>query len=89
MEEAKQLKNIEKKYKLFNINSIRICTAVVILLSILLYEVFYCNARFVVNNFLNLESIQYNISVCRIAFYISVIVIYFVFSKKLIQPALE
>lgn len=89
MEESKQLKNMEKKYKFFNINSIRICTAVIILLSILLYEVFYCNARFVVNNFLNLESIQYSVSACRIAFYIALIVMFFVFSKKLIQPALE
>ena len=89
MKETIQLKQVEKKYKIFNINSIRICTVIVFILSFILYEIFYCNARFVVNNCLNLENIQYNISVCRIAFYISVIVVYFVFSKKLIQPALE
>lgn len=89
MEEAKQLKQVEKKHKILNINSIRICTVVVFILSILLYEIFYCNARFVVNNCLNLEKIQYNISVCRIAFYFLVIVIYFVFSRKLTQPAIE
>ena len=83
------MEQIAKTYKFFKPSVIKIYTVIALIISFAIYEIFYCNVEFVVNKVLNIENIQYNFSLCRIVFYIAIIVIYLIFSKKLIEPIME
>ena len=84
MEQEKE----EKTNFLLKPITIKIYTIISFIISFAIYELLYCNAQFIVNKALNID-VQYNFSLCRIVFYIAMIIVYIVFSKKLIEPAIE
>ena len=62
---------------------LKITTLCLYLCIILVYELLFCNYKFI------LSEGNYNFSVFRIVIYIVVIILYFMFSKKMIQQTIE
>lgn len=76
------------KMNLINNMSIKIYTIITYFISILLYEIFFCNGQFVTEKITN-KDVIYNFSLSRIFFYIVILVLYLVCNKKMIQEALK
>lgn len=74
---------MEQKNKIINKFSIKICTAILYVIAILYFEIAYCNSV-AVSNFINGESIHYNVSFCRIVMYTLFAIIFALlsFSKR-------
>ena len=70
--------------KLFNKKSITICTLIVLVLSMIIFEFGYCNVNFIkgVEN-------EYNFSLCRIVCYAIFIILYFIYKNKFVEVAVE
>lgn len=73
--------------KIINKKSITIYSLVVLVFSIVSFEILYCNTSFFKGLFQG-EIIQYNFSLCRIIFYIISIILYIVFKNKFIENSL-
>ena len=70
--------------KLFSKKNITIYTIIILLLSMLTFEIGYCNPQIITK-----EGAEYNFSLCRIVVYIVFITLYVVFHKKFVETALQ
>jgi len=78
-----------KKILIINKTSITVYTIIMILLSILTFEIGYCNTEWLRNTFADITQTQYNFSLCRIVIYIVFILLYIIFKNVFIKEALE
>lgn len=74
--------------KMFCKRNITIYTILVLLATMLTFEIGFCNVN-AIHQFFNNQEIIYNFSLCRIVVYILVIVIYCIFKKKFLETAEE
>lgn len=74
-------KNIKEKI-------IQIYTIIIYLLTIIAFEIGYCNCAWLSNMLLKNEY-KYNFSICRIVVYITFIILYMIFKKTFIKEAIE
>ena len=70
--------------KIFSKNSITIYTIISLILSMLVFEIGYCNSQIITT-----DGAEYNFSLCRIIIYITIIAIYIIFHKKFVETALQ
>lgn len=77
------------KEKIINKKSITIYTIIIILLSIITFEIGYCNTQ-LIKNIINGEiNNTYNFSFCRIVIYIVILTLYLIFKNQFIEEAIE
>lgn len=67
---------------------IEIYTVIIYLLSIITFEIGFCNTTFI-QNIASGNEIHYNFSICRVLIYITAFVIYFIFKKGFVEKAKE
>lgn len=79
----------KRTYKIANSKIIKIYTIMAYLVSVVLYELFYCNADFVNKTVRALDNINYNFSPIRIVFYVAFLILFIIFNKKFISSAIE
>ena len=78
------------KNKIINEKSIKIYTLIVGIISMLLFELGYCNCELLANSILKTGNpLEYNFSLCRIIIYIAIIAIYMIVQKHFVKSALE
>ena len=78
------------KNKIINEKSIKIYTLIIGLISMVLFELGYCNSELLANSILkNGNPLEYNFSLCRIIIYIAIIAIYMIVQKHFVKSALE
>lgn len=70
--------------KIFSKKSITIYTIIILILSMLIFEIGYCNSQIITTS-----GAEYNFSLCRIVIYIIFLAIYFIFHKKFVETALQ
>ena len=79
---------MESKNRIINKKTINIITILLYLMSMLIFELLYCNSANIINLFQGQE-ITYNFSLCRVVMYILFFVLYFIFKNKFIEEALK
>ena len=90
MKIIENIKNQKEKLPNFNEKIIQILTFIVYILSMIIFEILYCNASNVSNIIrLNFSDINYNFSLCRLVSYIAVILILSFIRKFFINDAME
>ena len=78
------------KNKIINEKSIKIYTLIIGLISMVLFELGYCNSELLANSILkNGNPLEYNFSLCRIIIYIAIIAIYMIVQKHFVKSALD
>ena len=70
--------------KIFSKKSITIYTIIILILSMLIFEIGYCNSQIITTS-----GAEYNFSLCRIIIYIVFIALYCIFHKKFVETALQ
>lgn len=81
---------MEKKLNIINAKNITIYTILIMVLSMLVFEIGYCNSTWLINLITkNTEVCVYHISFCRILIYIAIIILYCIFKNGFIKEALE
>lgn len=68
---------------------VKIYTSIIIFVSMFVFELGYCNAEFFKNLITKEVNAVYNFSLCRIVIYAIVLIVYFVFRKKILEDAIE
>lgn len=77
------------KEKIINKKSITIYTIIIILLSMITFEIGYCNTQLIRNIITGEINNTYNFSFCRIVIYIVILTLYLIFKSKFIEEAIE
>ena len=81
---------MEKRLNVINAKNITIYTIVILVLSMLVFEIGYCNSTWLISLITkNVQVYVYHISFCRILVYIAIIIIYCIFKNGFIREALE
>lgn len=75
--------------KIINKKSITVCTILIYLLMICIFEIGYCNSNFFINQLVNKTTISYNFSLVRIIFYLLTFIIYIIVKDKFIEEAMK
>lgn len=79
---------MNKKISILSNKTLTIYTTIVMILSMIIFEIGYCNSEWLRNLVLG-TNINYHFSLCRIVIYIAFIILYFIFKKRFIEEALE
>ena len=75
---------------IINNSSITIYTLIISIISMIIFELCYCNSELLANYLLKTENtIKYNFSFCRILVYLTLIIMYIITKKKFIENAIE
>ena len=77
------------KEKIINTKSITIYTIITLILSIVTFEIGYCNTPLIKNIITGDINNAYNFSFCRIIIYITILALYLIFKKQFIEEAIE
>lgn len=77
-----------KKMKLINKKTITIYTIAIFILSVLVFEIGYCNCLNI-ERWISNKEFAYNFSVCRIVMYILCAIMCFLVRKKILQEAID
>ena len=77
-----------KNTHVINKKSITIYTIVIMIFSMIVFEIAYCNTVWL-KGIIENKDINYNFSLCRIIIYIVFIILYIIFRKKFIEEALK
>lgn len=77
------------KKEIINTKSITIYTIIIILLSMLTFEIGYCNTSLIKNIITGEINNTYNLSFCRIVIYVIILTLYLIFKNAFIKEAIE
>lgn len=80
---------MKKEIEIINMKSITIYTIIIMILSMITFEIGYCNTSLIKNMITDEINNTYNISFCRIIVYIIILILYLIFKKQFITEAIE
>lgn len=80
---------MKKKLAIINEKSITIYTIIMLVFSMLIFEIGYCNTSYVKAILTSHTNVTYQFSFCRIVLYLTFMILYMIFRKGFIKEALQ